>query len=46
MTQTLKKLCEDAPPLIVTNIAGSVINYMKKYFNEFNHRQDGLVMIH
>jgi hypothetical protein len=43
MRKTLNKLCENAPPLIVTNIADSVISFMKKYFHEFSQHQDGIV---
>jgi len=32
MNRTLERLCEDTPPLVVTNIANSCIALMRKYF--------------
>ena len=36
MRMKLASLCNDAPPLIVKNIAFSCIGFMKKYFKEFS----------
>jgi uncharacterized protein YodC (DUF2158 family) len=40
MVQTLRNICEGAPPYIVSNISNSVISYITKYFNEFSEKQE------
>ena len=40
MNLTLAKLCDNAPPMIVTNIANSCIGFMTKYFEEYSNKQE------
>ena len=40
MGQTLRNICDGAPPHIISNIADSVISYITKYFNEFSDKQE------
>jgi hypothetical protein len=40
MVDTLDRLCQSAPPLIVKNIASSCIGFMKKYFKEYSEKME------